>query len=726
MRNGGFEAYMFSKTQSALDATMNVTNVSPAPRWRQPNTSLMLGAGAVQSYSLKFQWVNNYDGLRQALVNESNIDVHVVPGMTLATNLPATIALRTSQTINSVTAEFPGATTVSYLGSTNVGTNGTYQLYQAQFGQLGENKLTINYGAGNTTYLEFFITEPLETLIKKRANYLANTIQFTNISPASPWYWYNWLYTDMNLNDNAHVSPDNHDSLGTSFQVYEIASDDAGESRPAFMASKEALYPVQSEVTSVDNYIYYYVWNTPTNSAGGMQRTTAESSSYGVYGINNWHDLRVANNLSIGRGYDYPHFIVMYEAMYRLAKYHPEITTYLTADQYLLRAYGTAMALWSYGGGQATQVGLMNELVISDLLNELVAEGYTAQAANLRALWETKIAYYVNGHADLFASEYAFDATGFESQQAYAKYADRNAGTDATMGSGNVTAFRQLVTNYMNTQIAANVFDRGWMETAYYYYGSDYRGDMGNDFVVTYMAAMGGWGLLDYAWYYAPTYATNQWDYLRLGMASYLCGFSTMNTDPTGTNGYWYPGTNHDGACGGGFEPSPIESTWLGGQAMHRGAWYYSAEEDHGFCGALRMASSALSDDPIFGRYCYLGNWTQSGSTNQIVPLDGVRRRFHAMLSDGTLHMVLDNDRFGANQLIQCTDNQSFIGFTIDSEVTSTHNATLHLTVSVGGSYTFSNNHGNFLTQSLVPGTEYVITLPVDANATAQPFTITH
>ena len=47
------------------------------------------------------------------------------------------------------------------------------------------------------------------------------------------------------------------------------------------------------------------------------------------------------------------------------------------------------------------------------------------------------------------------------------------------------------------TQITANIFDRGWLETAYYYYGSDYRGDMGDDYVVTYMAQEGGWGLLD-------------------------------------------------------------------------------------------------------------------------------------------------------------------------------------------------------------------------------------
>ena len=120
---------------------------------------------------------------------------------------------------------------------------------------------------------------------------------------------------------------------------------------------------------------------------------------------------------------------------------------------------------------------------------------------------------------------------------------------------------------------------------------------MGNDYVVTYMSQMGGWGLLDYAFYYA----TNATDYLQLGMASYLNGWSTMNTGtPESNYGFWYPGAAFDGGCGGGFEPAPLRNTWLGGQPMHRGAWYYAAEQDVGFAGAMRQAASALADDPIF------------------------------------------------------------------------------------------------------------------------------
>jgi len=86
--------------------------------------------------------------------------------------------------------------------------------------------------------------------------------------------------------------------------------------------------------------------------------------------------------------------------------------------------------------------------------------------------------------------------------------------------------------------------------------------------------------------------------------------------------------------------------------------------------------------------------------------------------------VVLDNDRFASNQPIVCQDDQSLTTFQIESEVTSLHAATLHLTVSVSGLYTISNNHGLVTTVNLTAGQEASISLPIDANATAQPFSI--
>ena len=48
------------------------------------------------------------------------------------------------------------------------------------------------------------------------------------------------------------------------------------------MGEKLAAFPLQSEVTALDNYIQYFVW-------GGLQRATNETSAYGVYGIPDWH-----------------------------------------------------------------------------------------------------------------------------------------------------------------------------------------------------------------------------------------------------------------------------------------------------------------------------------------------------------------------------------------------------------------------------------------------------
>ena len=111
--------YIHSAAAGAISATNYPTVTTQGNRWRQTNTSLTLGPGGSQQYGFKFQWADNYDGIRQALVNEGKVDVHIVPGMTVPTNLFARIALNTTQQITSVQAEFPASTQIQYVGTTN-------------------------------------------------------------------------------------------------------------------------------------------------------------------------------------------------------------------------------------------------------------------------------------------------------------------------------------------------------------------------------------------------------------------------------------------------------------------------------------------------------------------------------------------------------------------------------------------------------------------------------
>ena len=701
-----FRAYIFSAAAGALAREHGT-------RWRQPNTSLMLApkgkSGDTQSYGFKFQWAKDYDGVRQILVNEGKVDVQVVPGMTVPTNLFAEIALRTTQQVTSVEAEFPKATRV-----TTLGTKGHTRLYRVQFSRLGENELTVHYGRRRYLYLEFFVTEPLETLFRKRAAFIADhQVRNTN-------KWYNGLFCEWNLEDHVQLTPDNHDRL-RGFRIYAITCDDAGLGHPAYLAAENAEYPVPSQVAALDYYIQHFVWC-------GLQRTTNETCAYGIYGIPDWKTNRDSRDpgrngqLHLWREYDYPHVILMYFSMYRIARYHPEIKTALTAQEYLERAYGTAHAMFTvphevWKGWSAYGTGFYNERVIVDLIHELQANGLNHEAETLRQFWTRKVKYFVNDHPDLFGSEYPFDSTGFESTEALAKYAIYHADRPGETNSGIPLANAE---KFLNAQIAADIFCRGWLEPAYYYLGSDYRAGAGNAYTLSYMSQMGGWAVLDYA----LNFATNPCPYLRLGYASSLSSWALMNSGtPQSNYGYWYPGKADDGGASGGFEPAPYGFTWLG-QPHHRGAWYYACEMDLGYCGALRTAATILSDDPIFGRFCYGGDWREHRGLIEIFPKDGLRRRFHALLKNGRIDFVSDADRFPSGQPILLKPDLSEMRFQLESDNAKPHVARIHFS-GPAGNYTVQDQQGMVSEARLANGQETLFDLPMHAGANPEAFTIT-
>jgi hypothetical protein len=387
--------------------------------------------------------------------------------------------------------------------------------------------------------------------------------------------------------------------------------------------------------------------------------------------------------------------------MYRVAKNHPQIDTALTAREYLQRAYGTANALFTVPyeveRWSAYRTGFYNELVIVDLIDDLAAAGMAAEAASLREHWEKKIDFFVNGRPDLFRSEYPFDSTGFESTHALARYAMQHAAGNQEKADGQKSL--EAAQSFLKRQMAANLFCRGCLEPAYYLLGSDYRGSGGNSYTLTYMSQMGGWAVLDHALHFAAD-PTAQ---LRLGYASYLSAWALMNTGiPESNYGYWFPSEANDGGAGGGFEPAPFGRTWLG-QPHHRGSWYYACEIDLGYCGALRAARTVLADDPIFGRTCFGGDWSEGRNGIEVTPKDGVRRRFHALIAGRKLHVELDNDRFAADTPLELQEDLREIRFRLESDYEAEHVARLRVGGLSTGRYTVTH------------GSEQVASLDVDA-----------
>lgn len=672
--------------------------------WRLPVTSLELGPDEEATYSFRFLWAPDVPGVRDVLYAQNEIDTVVVPGMAITTDLPAWVMLRTKLRIDAVVAEHEGQTEIDYVGENGYDTH----VYRVRFEKLGENMLTVMQEDGQWTSLEFFVMEPVETLIKKRAAFLVNRMQHSD--PSKPWYG---GYGDWDQINQVLRNPEDRDGLRPWLVD---SSDDAGNARPAYIAAKNVFYPVQEEIDSVERYIRHYLWNDLKDGKGGMQMTENEEYPYGIYGtFDNWWGHRQAaaeppadyrpgaanrqqqwdrlHKDHLWRIYDYPHIMHLYFRMYQIGTLYPDMLQYKNPQEYLELAYRTSVAYWTVPmeieRWSANSVPTMNEAFVPELIDALEKENRPEWADTLRAYWESKVVRFINRTPNnLFGSEFAFDSTGFESTQAFAKYAaERVIKPGEKMPDGlPEDDFRRVVSyadakTFHDFQMRLNIGDRGWIEPTYYQLGSDYRG--GTTYLLSYMSHLGGWGVLDEGLHFAadPT------DYLRLGYASALSAWALMNTGTAESGyGYWFPAKENDGATGGGFMSDAIGRAWIG-KEVRRGAWHYSAEEDVGYVGALRTHATILTKDPVFGDYAYGAISERDGDAMRIIPRDGLRTRLHVIRDDQRLHMILTRDGYAEEQPILIADDLSRIQFTLENRGGGDHDTGLEITGLPPGTY---------------------------------------
>ncbi len=682
--------------------------------WRQAHTQRNLRQGDRAQYGFRFQWASSYDELRELLYQSGHFDVRVAPGMTVPTDLTARIALRTKARIERIRPEFPDQTTIRRLESPK----SDVQLYDVTFNRLGENMLTIVHDGGRQTHLEFFATEPMETLIKKRASFLVERQQVKD-----PSKWWNGVYAIYDMSKGVVRTIDDPD-IFIDRMVYALTADDPGLAKAPYLAAKNVAFPDKREIESLEYYLEHFVW-------GGLQRKDDERPyPYGIYGTPHWFINRdpgrrkayaesLANNATairdlkrehVWRSYDYPHVVMLYFHMYQIAKLYPELSTYLDAEGYLNRAWETARAFYIYPYEiypdyyETYKWGLYNELVVLELIKALEQEGFREQASWLRGQWEIKTKYFVYDDKYPFRSEYAFDRTAFESTYAFAKYGattdmapDKNLWYDVKLKTwySHPRVAREDSRAFMDRQLASGLAVRGWLNPAYYTLGADPG--------VSYMAAMGGWGVLDYAINFAPV----PYDWLQLGYASYLSSWALMNTGTPASNyGYWTKGRENDGAAGWQFMSTKVGSAWMGssvpgGVTVPRGPWHYDGEIDLGFGGALRMATTLLTRDPAFGWFAYGGALDESEHALQIEPRDGLRRRFTVVLPDrglpfpdsvSRIKIELERDGFTAGRRIEVAKDLSRITFEIEGRTSGAHDTGVLLSWSPGGRYELRHN----------------------------------
>jgi hypothetical protein len=215
---------------------------------------------------------------------------------------------------------------------------------------------------------------------------------------------------------------------------------------------------------------------------------------------------------------------------------------------------------------------------------------------------------------------------------------------------------------------------------------------------MSYMAAMGGWGVLDYAENFAP----DPFGWLQLGYASYLSSWALMNTGPAENNyGFWFPGPENDGASGWQFTSTKTGSAWMGssfpgGVSEPRGPWHYDGEIDLGYGGALRMAATVVTKDPTFGWFAYGAMMTETANDLSVNPRDGLRRRLAVVVPDTRLpfredvsrfKLELERDGFAADQSIVMDKALGKISATIENRTNNAHTTGVRLSFPLNSQY---------------------------------------
>lgn len=135
-------------------------------------------------------------------------DVRVVPGMTIPEDLTVRFSIHTQAKINSIKAEFPDLTRITLIGEPQP----DVYVYQVAFKRLGENKLTIHHDGDRKTYLEYFVTEPLEILIKKRASFIINRQQIRD-----PNKWWDGVFGPYDMRNQVVRTMDDPDIFSTAW-----------------------------------------------------------------------------------------------------------------------------------------------------------------------------------------------------------------------------------------------------------------------------------------------------------------------------------------------------------------------------------------------------------------------------------------------------------------------------------------------------------------------------
>lgn len=596
-----------------------------------PSTSLTLAAGAARSYAFKFHKVADEAEVQAKLYAEGMVDVSVAPGMIVPLGDVAHVDLHTSKSVGTITFQHPSESSSRFVSK--VATD--HNVYEFTFSRLGENIVTVNYGSGEKIALQFYVIERPGDAVQRHATFMVEKTQIDNPGAFNDKIFDDWIL-DKKARRNAFTGYQG-------FTYWMGWGDDWGHTHAQFLAEKNAMMPVASEIKALDDYLETAVW-------GSIMK-----NNHTDYRVHNWLSTPSFTDDYV-RGYAYPHVYNTFFSMYKIAKLHADVTTIRNpAITYLKRAYGVMNSLYAYPNNYNFDTGLMGELTTPEILVALEAEGLTAEAATIRGYMETKFGNF-KGKTYPYGSEYNYDNTGEEAVYTLAKL------------NGN-----KVIQGKIQDKTRAC---RGWQPT-WYFYGVPVTICGENWWNFQYTASLAGAAMDDWMRSHSLTPDLDA----RGTYAAKLANFTAVNSgqidsDPAnlGAVAWTYQAMKGTGKAQGTADT---------GYAQHNGWRGMSGEADLGLFGALKIISADVANDPVFGLVGYGCDATLAGGTYAVTVKDGIGQRVN--LIPLRVWIALDQDRISTISVNEAKDR---IEASLAVRKTVAHVANLGVDGLASGAYT--------------------------------------
>ena len=384
-------------------------------QWNPP-TLQVLAAGQTRSYGVKFLLSPQIRDIEETLAANKRPVAVGIPGYILPQDLNARLFLNYAPNVKALEVEPKGAIAITR----NADAKNGWKSYTVRGQGWGRARLTVTYEDGTKQAISYYVTKPAAAAVSDLGHFL-----FTK-----QWF--------VDPNDPFGRSPSviSYDREADKQLVQETRAwiaglgDEGGSGSWLAAAMKEFGQPNPTEVAQYEQFVNEVLWGNLQFSEGpekwGVRKTTFYYDPKKLPDFHydpkidgrSWTNWNYDVSQDIGRGYNYPHVVAAYWAMYRIARNHPGLVKSHDWQWYLNQAYETTnFAFGRKANGQRNvgyvELGLMDGTVFLELLKDLKRENWDARANRVEALMRERAERW-KGEEYPFGSEMAWDSTGQE------------------------------------------------------------------------------------------------------------------------------------------------------------------------------------------------------------------------------------------------------------------------------------------------------------------------